>query len=120
MAAAVTGCGSASYQEPTPSIFGPSTYSASGFSSPPSAPSAPSFPSRDTTASDLVVRPDLVCVPFVLRAEHEDPKEGVKLLEAATRDVGARFSAATPGAVVKMLGATTGRRGDRGPAPERR
>ena len=83
-----------------------SSYSAGSSYS--SAPSAPAVPHRDASSSDLVVRPDLVCVPFVLRAQHQDPKEAVKLLEATVRAVGERFSAATQGgAVLKMLGASS-------------
>jgi hypothetical protein len=86
----------------------PSTSSMPAMVSSYSEPSAPAAPRRDASLADLVVRPDLVCVPFVLRAEHLDPKEAVKLLEGTVHAVGERFSAVTQGgAVLKMLGASS-------------
>ncbi len=104
LALAAPGCASSQAPEPSaPSMV--SSYSAgSGFSA--SAPSMPAVPHRDASSSDLVVRPDLVCVPFVLRAYGEDPRAVVKLLEATVAAVKDRFGSATQGsATLKMLGA---------------
>jgi hypothetical protein len=104
-ALASLGCAPSSYPEPSAPPMSSSYGSASSFAS---APSMPQVPHRDASSSDLVVRPDLVCVPFVLRAYHEDPKAAVKQLEATVRAVGERFSSATGGAsALKMLGANS-------------
>lgn len=102
LASAVAGCAPSQVPEPSaPSMV--SSYSGgSSFS----APSMPAVPHRDSASSDLVVRPDLVCVPFVLRAYGEDPRAVVKLLETTVAAVKERFGSATQGAAtLKMLGA---------------
>jgi hypothetical protein len=100
----LTACGGSAYQEPS----APSLLSSSSYSSPSSSFSAPSSPSipRHDTRGDLVVRPDLVCVPFVLRLDGRDSKATLAVLEKATQAVQERFSAATNGqATMTMLGA---------------
>lgn len=52
-----------------------------------------------------MVRPDLVCVPFVLRLDGPDAKAVLATLEKATQAVQERFAAATNGkATMTMLG----------------
>jgi hypothetical protein len=97
-------CGGNQYPEPsTPSLLSSSSYSAP--SSPSfSGPSSPSIPRHDARG-DLVVRPDLVCVPFVLRLEGPDVKAVLATLEKAAHVVQERFGAATSGqASTTMLG----------------
>jgi len=94
-------CGGSGYPEPsTPALLSSSSYSA-----PSSASfSGPSIPSRDTRG-DLVVRPDLVCVPFVLRLEGPDVNAVIAALEKASQAVRERFVSATNGqATTNMLG----------------
>ncbi|MDI3282368.1 hypothetical protein [Polyangium sp. 15x6] len=101
-----TACGSAAVPEPSaPSLLSSASYgSASSFS----APSGPSIPSHGDARGALVARPDLACVPFVLRVELADPKAGLDLLEKATLALKERFGAATGGAAtIAMLGANT-------------
>jgi hypothetical protein len=100
----VTACGGSGYQEPsTPSLLASSSYSGPSSSSF-SGPSSPSIPHHDTRG-DLVVRPDLVCVPFVLRLDGPDSKVVLATLEKATQAVQERFAAATNGqATTTMLG----------------
>lgn len=96
-------CGG-SYSEPSsPSLMSASSYSAP--SSPSfSGPSSPSIPSHDTRG-ELVVRPDLVCIPFVLRLEGPDAKAVLATLEKASQAVQERFAAATNAqATMTMLG----------------
>lgn len=98
----VVACGGAGYSDPsTPSLLSSSSYaSSSSFS----APSSPSIPRHDTHA-DLVVRPDLVCVSFVLRLDGPDAKAVLATLEKASQAVQERFAAATNGqASTTMLG----------------
>lgn len=100
------GCGSTAVPEPSaPSLLSSASYgSASSFS----APSGPSIPSHGDARGGLVVRPDLACVPFVLRIELADPKAGLDLLEKATLAVKERFGATTGGAAtIALLGANT-------------
>lgn len=101
----VTACGGEYQQPSTPSLLSSSSYS-SGPSSPSfSGPSSPSIPHHDSRG-DLIVRPDLVCVPFVLRLEGPDSKTLLATLEKATQAVQERFAAATNGqAKTNMLGA---------------
>lgn len=101
---ALFACGGGEYPEPVnPSLLQSSSYSSSSSSF--SAPSSPSIPSRSEGRGELVVRPDLVCVPFVLRAEAADAKLGLAVLEKASATIDARFGAATSGAAkMKMLG----------------
>ena len=96
-------CGGSGYPEPsTPSLLSSSSYS--GSSSSFSAPSAPSIP-RHESHGDLVVRPDLVCVSFVLRLDGPDTKTILATLEKATQAVQERFAAATNGqSTTTMLG----------------
>lgn len=103
-AVVLTACGGSAYQEPSaPSLLSSSSYSSSAPSSF-SGPSSPSIPSHDTRG-ELVVRPDLVCVPFVLRLEGAEAKATLASLEKASEAVQARFSAATKGqSTMKMLG----------------
>ncbi len=69
-----------------------------------SRPSSPSIPSHDTHG-DLIVRPDLVCVPFVLRLDGTDAKVVIAKLEQASLVLRERFVAATDGqATMTMLG----------------
>ncbi len=64
----------------------------------------PSIPHRESRG-DLVVRPDLVCVSFVLRLEGADAKATLATLEKATLSVQERFGAASGGsATTNMLG----------------
>lgn len=100
----VAACGGSAYPEPsTPSLLSSSSYSSSSASSF-SAPSSPSIPSHDTRG-DLVVRPDLVCVSFVLRLDGPDTKAILATLEKATQAVQERFAAATNGqSTTTMLG----------------
>jgi hypothetical protein len=64
----------------------------------------PSIPHRESRG-DLVVRPDLVCVSFVLRLEGADAKTTLATLEKATSAVQERFGAASGGsATTNMLG----------------
>lgn len=103
-ALSVVACGGSNYPEPsTPSLLSSSSYSAP--SSPSfSGPSSPSIPHHDTRG-ELVVRPDLVCVPFVLRLDGPDAKAVLATLEKATQVVQERFAAATNGqATTTMLG----------------
>ena len=101
-----TACGSAVPEPSTPSLLASSSYS--GASSAFSAPSGPSIPSHGDTRGALVVRPDLACVPFVLRVELGDPKAGLDLLEKATLAIKERFGGSTGGAAtIAMLGANT-------------
>jgi hypothetical protein len=80
-----------------------SSYSG-GSSSSFSGPSSPSIPSHDTRG-ELVVRPDLVCVAFVLRLDGPDANAILATLEKATQAVQERFAAATNGqATTTMLG----------------
>lgn len=98
----VTACGGSQYQEPaTPSLLSSSSYaSASSFS----APSSPSIPHHESRG-DLIVRPDLVCVSFVLRLDGPDSNAILATLEKATQTVQERFAAATKGqATTTMLG----------------
>ncbi|MDI1445384.1 hypothetical protein [Polyangium sp. 6x1] len=101
-----TACSSSVSEPSTPSLLSSASYGSapSAFS----APSGPSIPSRGDARGGLVVRPDLACVPFVLRVELADPKAGLDLLEKATLAVKERFGAATGGAAtIAMLGANT-------------
>lgn len=102
---ALVACGE-SYPTPsTPSLLDNSTYSgpSSGSFSVPSSPSLP----QQSARGDLIVKPDLVCVPFVLRTEVFDSKAGLELLQLASSSVTKRFEGATGGASkTKMLGAT--------------
>ena len=104
VALVLTACGGPNYQTETPSLLSGSSYSAP--SSPSfSGPSSPAIPQHDTRG-ELVVRPDLVCVPFVLRLEGADPKAVLATLEKATQAVQERFGSATNGqATTTMLGA---------------
>ena len=78
-----------------------------------SAPSGPSIPSHGDARGALVVRPDLACVPFVLRVEMTDPKAALDLLEKTTLTIKERFGAATGGAATTaMLGANTTAKGE--------
>lgn len=100
----LSACGGSAYPEPsTPSLLSSSSYSSSAPSSF-SGPSSPSIPSHDTRG-ELVVRPDIVCVPFVLRLEGPDPKVILATLEKATEAIQVRFSAATSAQMsMTMLG----------------
>jgi hypothetical protein len=99
------GCGPA-YPEPSaPSLLASSSYSGSASSS--SVSSGPSIPQRSDGHGNIIVRPDLACVAFVLQLETSDPKGRLDLLEKAAVVVGKRFAAATGGASTsKMLGAS--------------
>ncbi len=101
------GCGSAAYPEPSaPSLLASASYGGSSSGSAFSAPSGPSVPSHGDARGALVARPDLACVPFVLRVELGDPKAALELLEKATLTVRERFRGATGGAATtSMLGA---------------
>jgi hypothetical protein len=98
------GCGP-SYPEPsTPSLLSSSSYSGSSSMS---VASSPSIPQRSDGRGEIVVRPDLACVAFVLRLETTDPKGRLDLLEKAAAVIGERFATATGGASTsKMLGAS--------------
>ncbi len=95
-------CGGSAYPEPSaPSLLSSSSYSGSSSYS---APSSPSIPRHDTHG-DLVVRPDLVCVPFVLRLDGPDMKTILATLEKASQAIQERFTAVTNGqSTTIMLG----------------
>jgi len=96
-------CGSG-YPEPsTPSLMSSSSYG--GVSA--SVSSGPSIPQRTDGRGEIIVRPDLVCVAFVLRLETPNPQARLELLEKAIGVIQERFAAATKGASTsKMLGAS--------------
>jgi len=104
LASSAVACGGGAYPPVSqPSLLASSSYSSSSFS----GPSAPSIPQHDNGRHDLVVRPDLVCVPFVLRLETTDPTGQLGVLEKATAVIGETFGAATNHAsTAKMLGAS--------------
>lgn len=85
--------------------------SASGYSS--SGPSASvysgasevSIPQRSGVRADLIVRPDLITVVFVLKEAHADPQEAIASLQGAVSDMERRLKEATAGAAqVRMCG----------------
>ncbi|MFO0759754.1 MAG: hypothetical protein U0359_24920 [Byssovorax sp.] len=96
-------CGGA-YPEPAPpSLLSNASYGSSSSSF--SAPSSPSVPQHNAHG-DLIVKPDLACVSFVLRTEVLDAKAGLDLLQRASSAIAKRFEMATAGAArTKMLGA---------------
>jgi hypothetical protein len=97
------GCGSA-YPEPSaPSLLSSSSYSGGSTS----VSSGPSIPQRSDGRGEIITRPDLVCVAFVLRIETANPQERLAELEKAIGVIQERFAKATGGASTsKMLGAS--------------
>lgn len=103
LATFVTACGGSNPEPSTPSLLSSSSYSSAPSSF--SGPSSPSIPSHETRG-DLVVRPDLACVPFVLRLDGPDAQAVLATLEKATQAIQDRFVTATKGsATMTMLGA---------------
>lgn len=102
--AALVACGAAPSQETSYPSSGSQPYSASATSfSPP--PSAPAVPARETVSAGIVVRPDLVCVPFAVRVTDDDANAGVAAAHAATDQIVARLRAAAGNAgALKMRG----------------
>lgn len=76
-----------------------SSYSAS------SAPSEPGVPQHERVTAGIVVRPDLVCFPFAIRATAPDSEKAIAALQAGVDALGQRVGAATGGALkVRMRG----------------
>jgi hypothetical protein len=79
---------------PAPEPSFPST-STSSYSAPSySAPSEPGVPHREAVSAGLVVRPDLLCIPFALRTKAEGVDKAISALQAAAEALGPRLSKA--------------------------
>jgi len=90
----VAGCGTG-FSEGAPSSMsgssGPSSYSQ------PSSPSEPGLPGNRQTTGNLVVRPDVLTIPFRLRAQGPDLARSLAALEAKATEIGNRVKGATGG-----------------------
>lgn len=69
------------------------------------APSTPGVPSRELVSAGVVVRPDLVCVPFAVHVLDGDADKAVAAAHATVDEIVGHLRAASGGAgVVKMRG----------------
>ncbi|MGZ5968482.1 MAG: SIMPL domain-containing protein [Polyangiales bacterium] len=69
------------------------------------APSTPGVPARELVSAGVVVRPDLVCVPFAVHVLDGDADKAVATAHALVDEVTSHLRAAAGGAgVVKMRG----------------
>ncbi|MBI2393926.1 MAG: hypothetical protein HYV09_30425 [Deltaproteobacteria bacterium] len=102
LAAAVsTACGGAHSAGPDPAYPGSTSSSYSGTLA---TPSAPGVPARETVSAGIVVRPDLLCVPFVVSVIDLDPEKSVAKAQGTSTAIGQRFASIAGGGTVRMRG----------------
>lgn len=75
-----------------------STYSA------PSAPSGPGVPAREQVTAGIVVRPDLVCLPFAIHALDTDADKAVALAQGLASELAQKLKAIAPTGAIRMRG----------------
>src|SRR5689334_3285586 len=92
-ASLTTGCGPGGRPEAAFPASGASSYSAPSTPSTPFAPSEPGVPGREIVTAGLVVRPDLLCVPFAVRVIDPASDHAVAAAEAAVNDLGQKLRA---------------------------
>jgi hypothetical protein len=99
--ALVYGCGGGGRTEVVYPSSGSSPYSASTSMA---APSTPGVPARELVSAGVVVRPDLVCVPFAVHVLDGDADKAVGAAHALVDEIVGHLRAAAGGGVVKMRG----------------
>lgn len=88
---------------PNPSF--PSSSSGS-YSSPssPSGPSSPGVPAREQVTAGIVVRPDLLCLPFAVHALDKDADKAVLLAQGVAGELLQKLRAIAPTGSLRMRG----------------
>jgi hypothetical protein len=94
------GCG-ASTAGSNPSF--PSSSSGS-YGSANSAPSTPGVPAREQVTAGIVVRPDLLCVPFAIGAIDEDADKAVTTAQGIAGELFQKLKAIAPTGTMRMRG----------------
>lgn len=100
-AALTAACGGTQSAAPEPAYPGSASASYSGTVA---TPSAPGVPAREVVSAGLVVRPDLLCVPFVVSVVDFDPEKSVAKAQAISTTIGQRFASVAAGGTVRMRG----------------
>jgi len=94
------GCATAPPADPNYPSAPSSSYSGGSYS----APSSPGVPSHETVSAGIVVRPDLLCVPFAIRTLDADPDKAVAAAQSVANAVAQRFTAIAGGGTLRMRG----------------
>lgn len=89
---------------PPPESGYPSAPSGSYSSSGSAVGTSAGVPAHENVTAGVVVRPDLLCVPFAVRAIDPDPEKAVAAAQAMAQAVGQRFAAIAGGGAVRMRG----------------
>lgn len=66
--------------------------------------SGPGVPAREQVTAGIVVRPDLLCVPFAVHVLDADPDKAVGLAQGLVNDIVAKLKAVAPNGVLRMRG----------------
>ena len=66
--------------------------------------SGPGVPAREQVTAGIVVRPDLLCVPFAVHVIDADPDKAVGIAQGVVNEIVAQFKAAAPSGVLRMRG----------------
>lgn len=96
---AITGCTAAASNPSYPSSSSGSYGSA--YSAP---PSAPGVPAREQVTAGIVVRPDLLCVPFAIRAIDADAEKAVVSAQGLAGELLQKLKAIAPTGSLRMRG----------------
>jgi hypothetical protein len=66
--------------------------------------SGPGVPAREQVTAGIVVRPDLLCVPFAVHVIDADPDRAVGIAQGLVTDIVAKMKAVAPSSVLRMRG----------------
>lgn len=94
------GCNSPSRDPAYPS----SSSGSYGSSSSPSAPSTPGVPAREQVTAGIVVRPDLLCLPFAVHAIDGDADKAVSFAQGVAAELLQKLRAIAPTGSMRMRG----------------
>jgi hypothetical protein len=99
----VCACGGATQSSPSYPSSSSSPYGASGSYSAP-AMSSPGVPPREQVTAGIVVRPDLLCVPFAVHVIDPDADKAMGIAQGLVGEIVAKFRAVAPTGVLRMRG----------------
>jgi hypothetical protein len=72
------------------------------------APSTPGVPSREQVTAGIVVRPDLLCLPFAIHAADVDADKAVASAQALAAELTQKLKAIAPTGATRMRGIAVG------------
>lgn len=87
-----------------PAVEYPSSGPSTSYGSGSSVPSAPGVPARQSVTAGIVVRPDLLCVPFAIHGDDTDPEKALAAAQNLAATLSQHFATVAGGGSLRMRG----------------